>query len=182
MPCTTARPTDACVTAAGFLHQDGIKPIKFVSATCEACDTRRHPNEGSWWRLQRLRTTFHSGKDTAPTLLRVPNANKVLIDVWREQTEQRGVLATQDDHATLFRALGSIRLDAATEPRRLRKKSYCSPGPLGMGSAPSCPAMVTLDSSGRQGCASIQGEPVRLQSAQGSMWVQDREGLRTATV
>src|SRR5215831_11132421 len=32
--------------------------------------------------------------------------------MWREQTEQRGVLATQDDHATLFRALGSIRLEA----------------------------------------------------------------------
>jgi hypothetical protein len=36
----------------------------------------------------------------------------VLIDVWREQTEQRRVLATQDDHATLFRALGGIRLEA----------------------------------------------------------------------
>src|SRR6516165_8078333 len=31
--------------------------------------------------------------------------------MWREQTEQRRVLATQDDHATLFRALGSIRLE-----------------------------------------------------------------------
>src|SRR5262249_8275683 len=31
--------------------------------------------------------------------------------MWREQTEQRRVLATQDDHATLFRALGGIRLE-----------------------------------------------------------------------
>src|SRR5215813_12761093 len=32
--------------------------------------------------------------------------------MWREQTEQTRVLATQDDHATLFRALGGIRLEA----------------------------------------------------------------------
>src|SRR5262245_32464257 len=30
----------------------------------------------------------------------------------REQTEQGRVLATQDDHASMFRALGSIRLKA----------------------------------------------------------------------
>src|SRR5262249_22635455 len=31
--------------------------------------------------------------------------------MWREQTEQRRVLATQDDHATLFRALGGLGLE-----------------------------------------------------------------------
>src|SRR6266511_498009 len=55
---------------------------------------------------------FQSGKDTAPTLLCVPDADKVLIDVGREQTEQGRVLATQDDHASMFHALGSIRLKA----------------------------------------------------------------------
>src|SRR5262249_20360869 len=38
----------------------------------------------------------------------VPDADKVLIDVGREQTEQGRVLATQDDHASMFRALDSI--------------------------------------------------------------------------
>src|SRR5262249_7878911 len=52
-----------------------------------------------------------SSKDTGPALLCVPDANKVLIDVWGEQTEQRGVLATQDDHATFFRALCGVRLE-----------------------------------------------------------------------
>src|SRR5262249_28534414 len=28
-----------------LVYQDGVKPIKLVSATCEACDTRRHPDE-----------------------------------------------------------------------------------------------------------------------------------------
>src|SRR5262249_9505175 len=83
----------------------------FVSATCEAGDARWHPDERSWRRLQRLRAPFHSGKDAAPALLCVSDANKVLIDVWREQTEQRGILASQDDHASLFRALGSRRLE-----------------------------------------------------------------------
>jgi len=92
-------------------HQDGIKPIKFVCAAYEARNARRHPNERSRRRLQCLRTSFRSGKDTAPALFCVSDANKVLIDVWREQTQQRGVLATQDDHATLFRALCGIRLE-----------------------------------------------------------------------
>jgi hypothetical protein len=115
--------------------------------------------------------------------------------VGREQTEQRGILTAQDDHASLFRALGGICLETgelhpsvqrllviareqhhevprvldglvhlldevrgkgdvvvldedlvafsvrtsvtsramvATEPRRLKKKSYRTPGPVGM--------------------------------------------------
>src|SRR5262245_56488715 len=32
--------------------------------------------------------------------------------MWREQAEQGRVLPTQDDHASMFRALGSIRLEA----------------------------------------------------------------------
>src|SRR5262249_31085773 len=93
-------------------HQNGVEPVEFVYAACEAGDARRHANERSWRRLQRLRTSFRSGKDTVPALIRVADADKVLIDVWGEQPEQRGILATQDDHATLFRALGGIRLEA----------------------------------------------------------------------
>src|SRR5262249_4281829 len=54
------------------VHQNGIKPVEFFSAACETCDTRRHPDEWSWRRLQCLRTSFRSGKYTAPTLLGVP--------------------------------------------------------------------------------------------------------------
>src|SRR5262249_47226615 len=93
------------------VHQNGVEPVQFISAACKACDTRRHPDKGPWWRRQRLRTPFRSGKDTAPALLCVSDANKVLIDVGREQTEQGRVLATQDDHVTLFRALRGIRLE-----------------------------------------------------------------------
>jgi hypothetical protein len=37
-------------------HQSGVEPIKFVYAACEACDTRRHPDERSRrrWRCLRL--------------------------------------------------------------------------------------------------------------------------------
>src|SRR5262249_1148530 len=66
------------------LHQDAVKLVEFLYAACEAGDARRHTNEMSRWPLQRLGTPLHSGKDTAPTLLCVPNANKVLIDVGRE--------------------------------------------------------------------------------------------------
>jgi hypothetical protein len=101
------------LTAAGLSRiRMASSPIKFVCAAYEARNARRHPNERSRRRLQCLRTSFRSGKDTAPALFCVSDANKVLIDVWREQTEQRGVLATQDDHASMFRALGSIRLKA----------------------------------------------------------------------
>src|SRR5262249_56370136 len=93
--------------------QNGVELVQLFSAASEAADAQRHPNERSRWWLQRLRTTFHSGKDTAPTFLCVPDADKVLIDVGREQTEQGRVLATQDDHASMFRALGSIRLKAS---------------------------------------------------------------------
>jgi hypothetical protein len=65
-------------------HQNGVEPIEFVCATCEARNARRHTNERSRWRLQCLGTSFRSGKDTAPALLRLPDANKVLIDMWRE--------------------------------------------------------------------------------------------------
>src|SRR5262245_5534079 len=65
-------------------HQDGVEAVEFVSATCEAGDARWNPNERSRRRLQRLRTSFCSGKDSAPALLCVSDANKVLIDVWRE--------------------------------------------------------------------------------------------------
>src|SRR5262245_32628068 len=93
------------------LHQNGVEPVEFVSTTCEACDTRRHADKRSWRWLQCLRTSFRSGKDTAPPLLCVPNADEVLIDVGREQTEQGGILTAQDDHASLFRTLGGICLE-----------------------------------------------------------------------
>jgi len=42
MPCTAARPTDACVTGSGLvLHQDGVEPIKLVCAAYEARDGSR---------------------------------------------------------------------------------------------------------------------------------------------
>src|SRR5262245_48344049 len=41
--------------------------------------------------------------------------------MWREQTEQGRVLATQDDHAPMFRALGSIRLKARELHSRVRR-------------------------------------------------------------
>src|SRR5262245_44228782 len=94
------------------LHQNGVEPVELVSAAREARNTRRHPDERSWRWLQGPRPAFHGGKDTAPTLLRVPDTNKVLIDVWREQTKQRGVLTTEDHHATSFSALGSVRFEA----------------------------------------------------------------------
>jgi hypothetical protein len=52
-----------CHGSGLVLRQNGVEPIKFVSAACEARDTRRHSDERSRWRLQRLRTSFHSGKD-----------------------------------------------------------------------------------------------------------------------
>jgi hypothetical protein len=53
MPWTAARPTDGHGSRL-VLHQDGVEAVEFVCATCEAGDARRHADERSWWRLQRL--------------------------------------------------------------------------------------------------------------------------------
>jgi hypothetical protein len=63
------------------LHQDGVEAVEFVSAACEACDTRRHPDEWSRWRWCCLRLAFSSGDDTTLALLGVLDAHKGLIDI-----------------------------------------------------------------------------------------------------
>jgi hypothetical protein len=40
-----------------------------LSAACEACDTRRHSDEGSWWRWSRLRLAFSGSNDATLALL-----------------------------------------------------------------------------------------------------------------
>src|SRR5262249_22160561 len=88
---------------SGFvLHQDGVEAVEFVSATCETCDTRWHPNEGSRWRRCRLRFALSGGDDATPALLGIINAYKVLVDVVGQKTHHRRVIATQDHDVPLL--------------------------------------------------------------------------------
>src|SRR5262249_32644571 len=63
------------------LPQDGVELVQFLSATCEACDTRRHSDERSRRRWCCLRLALSSGNDATFAFLRVLDAREVLIDV-----------------------------------------------------------------------------------------------------
>ena len=66
-------------------HQNGVEPVKFVGAACEAGDARRHPDEWSRWRWRCLRLALGCGDNAPLALLGVPDAHEVLIDVVGEQ-------------------------------------------------------------------------------------------------
>jgi hypothetical protein len=94
------------------LHQNGVEPIKCVSAACEACDTRRHPDERSWRRWCCLRLTLGGGDDAALAFIGVLDANQCLIDIIGEQPAQRHVFTAQHDDVTILSGLYPLRLEA----------------------------------------------------------------------
>src|SRR5262249_50341167 len=67
-----------CDGSGLILHQNGVKPSKVVSATCKACDTRRHANERSRRGWEGSRSTRGCGYDAAFALFSVRNAYEVL--------------------------------------------------------------------------------------------------------
>ena len=112
MPCTAARPTDLRHGSGLVLHQDGVEPVEFVCAACEARDARRHPDERSWRRWCCLRLALRCGDDAALAFLRVFDAHEVLIDYVGKESSQWHVLAPQDYDVPLLWRLRSLRLEA----------------------------------------------------------------------
>ena len=94
------------------LHQDGVEPIKFVRAACEARDARWHPDERSWRRWRCLRLALSSSDDAPLAFLGVCDTYEVLIHHIGKETFHGHILASQDYDVPLLGASQSLSLEA----------------------------------------------------------------------
>ena len=113
MPCTAARPTDACVTAAGLScirmassrSSSSARPVKLAIRGGTPMNGRGGGGAACDWRsaaamMRRLRSC-------------ALDAHEVLKGYVGQQTSQRHVLAAQDDDVPLLRALRHLRHEAS---------------------------------------------------------------------